>query len=193
MKRIAAIALAGTVALLAACGQPNPELAAIEAEMNSTLQRMAAMGATPERMAAYRDEMIDRAQEISLRQLSEGQASATGEPTEAEMRAVFERELGGIEDRAANLSDQCNNVSSTNDPMVGLACIAGMASQSSYAQVDITSFRKIACEKSSKPGWNCDYIIGISAAALNAFGGGGSEAQSKRFVKTDGQWIAFDY
>jgi hypothetical protein len=192
VKRILPVTCAATLIVLAACGQPNAELAAIEAEMNATLERMKAMGATPERLEAYRAEMIDRAQEISLRQTSQG-VTMTGEPSEAEMRAVFERELGGMNEEAHNLSSQCDNVRSTDDPMVGLACIAGMARQSAYAQVSIASFRKIACEKSSRPGWNCDYVIGISAPALDAFGGGASEAQSKRFVQTDGQWIALDY
>ena len=63
------------------------------------------------------------------------------------------------------MANQCNNVRSTNDPMVGLACLADMAGQSQYAQVGMSSFQKFGCEKASKPGYKCDYIIGVSAAA----------------------------
>lgn len=54
------------------------------------------------------------------------------------------------------MANQCDNVRSTNDPMVGLACLADMAGRSQYAQVGMSSFQKFGCEKASKPGYKCD-------------------------------------
>ena len=189
---IAVLAFAAT----AACGQ-DPRVAALQQQMQAELQQMVAMGASPEQMAAAQQQMAGRMQAMYASLATEQSAGmASGgypEPTEAEMRSVFEGKLDNAQARVDNMASQCDNVRSTNDPMVGLACLAGMAGQSEYAQVGMSSFQKIACEKSSKPGYNCDYIIGVSARALSAFGGGGSEAQSGRFIKSDGRWIMMEY
>lgn len=197
MKSLLPMIAAIAMATLAACGQTDPRMAALEQEMQAGMQQMVAMGASQAQIEAYRMEMIQKAQTLQASMASEQMAMmAPGgypEPTEAEMRSVFEGTLNNAKSRVDAMADQCNNVRSTNDPSVGIACLFGKVGQSQQAQVGISSFRKIACEKSSKPGYNCDYIIGVSARALSAFGGGGSEAQSKRFVKSDGRWIAMDY
>lgn len=196
MKSLLPMIAAAAMAMLTACSQ-DPRMAALEKEMQAGMQQMMAMGASQAQIEAYRMEMIQKAQTLqtsmATEQMSMMAPGGYPEPTEDEMRSVFEGTLGNAKSRVDAMADQCNNVRSTNDPSVGLACLFGKVGQSQQAQVGISSFRKIACEKSSKPGWNCDYIIGVSARALSAFGGGGSEAQSKRFVKSDGRWIAMDY
>lgn len=193
--RLAAAAALALVAT-AGCGQ-DPRVAALQQEMQAAMQQIAAMGASPEQMAALQTQMAAKMQALQTTLIAEQSAGMMpggyAEPTEAEMRSVFESKFDNVKSRVNSMESQCANVRGSNDPMVGLACLAGMAGNSQYAQVGMSSFRKIACEKSSKPGYNCDYIIGVSARALGAFGGGGSEAKTGRFVKSDGRWIVMDY
>jgi len=200
MKRMFVVAMFGVMAMAGACSPQNPQLAALEAEMQGQLATMALAGATPQQVEEYRAQMLQRAQTLMQQQPMQmagggfgGSPGGYPEPTEAEMRSVFEAQFGGVEQRVDDMKSQCDNVRSTNDPMVGIACLMGMAADQPSAQVGMSSFRKVGCEKSSRPGWNCDYIIGVHAAALSAFGGGGQEAQTRRFVKSDGRWIAMDY
>ncbi len=204
MKPLISMIAAIAVASLAACSQ-DPRMAALEQQMQAQLQQLMASGASPEQLAAFQANMMQQVQAMQAtiaQNQMEGMNAMAGlgmapggyaEPTEAEMRSVFEGTLDNAKARVDNMADQCNNVRSTKDPTVGIACLLGMVGQSQSAQVGLSSFQKIGCEKSSKPGYNCDYIIGISAAGLSAFGGGGREAQSRRFVKSDGRWIAMEY
>ncbi len=125
---------------------------------------------------------------------------AKGEPSESVMydmvKLRFDRQAAKIAETSAN----CERGPSGNDVVGAMVCLGAMATKGMGGgePVKITSFEKLGCGRASgKPGYVCDYMIGVSGGITSAMGptmaaiyGSGGAAQA-RFLKTKKSWIVF--
>jgi hypothetical protein len=141
-------------------------------------------------------------------------AQASGEPSEAEMRAAYEGRLNAINAHAQATAQKCNKREyrqGQGDPMLAMECLAyaasapgasrGGAARGGVArggvaapQFQASYFRKIACEKAQgEPGYYCDYSAGMNSnlnapPSMAGMMQRGSVSQA-RFVKRESGWL----
>lgn len=131
---------------------------------------------------------------------SDAEPLAKGEPSESEMYDLLK---GQFDEKAANIkaaNANCERGPSGNDVFGAINCLGIMAKKGMGAgePVKITSFEKLGCGRASgKPGFVCDYMIGISGGITTAMGptvaamyGSGGAAQA-RFLKSKKGWTVF--
>ncbi|WP_339922772.1 hypothetical protein [uncultured Cyclobacterium sp.] len=123
------------------------------------------------------------------------ETTASGEPTEAQMRFAIQSQVDLKNKKIEQISNtKLNKQNSMNLPLV----LGGMFLKD--AEVVLEYFRKITCEKSAnRGGFVCDYSIkksikgGVSGNMINSMmgdiGAGMADIETGRFVKTDEGWM----
>lgn len=137
--------------------------------------------------------------------------AASGEPSEADMRAAYERRLGGVNKYMGQTADQCRRGeykrapgAPQGDMALAIQCLAiagtgsaapGGAPGTAAPSMQATNFRKIACEKAQgEAGYWCDYTAGIAMnmpmlpRSMSSMMEQGAVSQA-RFVRTDNGWL----
>lgn len=123
------------------------------------------------------------------------ETTASGEPTEAQMRFAIQSQVDLKNRKIEQISNtQLDKQNPMNLPMV----LGGMFLKDT--EVVLEYFRKIACEKSaSRGGYVCDYSIkqkikgGVSGGMMDSMmgeiGAGMADIETGRFIKTNEGWM----
>ena len=119
--------------------------------------------------------------------------SAWAEPTEKEMRAAVQAQFNNVTEGYKETMEKCKNGSyNRNNPLEAMQCVAGGVMGNMV--MNITTFRKIACEKAQgKAGYLCDYAMGY--VANNPVADPYTRqpmAYQARFVNQGGRWLRLD-
>lgn len=118
--------------------------------------------------------------------------AAAAEPTEQDMRSAIQQQINRRYQNATALEQECKRMRESQNPYVAIGCLMGKTQK--MANISITSFEKIGCEKArAVPGYRCDYRVRLSTGGLlgplDNMGGG---INTKRFVNTSSGWELTD-
>jgi hypothetical protein len=97
-------------------------------------------------------------------------AGCSGEPSEADIRAVYEAEIA-----------------KTNEQMINLG---GEQAANLLGKSELHSITKLACKEADQTsGYNCDVEVDMSVPLL----GRSTQMRTRRFVKSDKGWVVIDH
>ena len=97
-------------------------------------------------------------------------AGCSGEPSEADIRAVYEAEIA-----------------KTNEQMINLG---GEQAANLLGKSELHSITKLACKEADQTsGYNCDVEVDMSVPLL----GRSTQMRTRRFVKSDNGWVVIDH
>lgn len=124
---------------------------------------------------------------------------AKGEPSESDMYDLVKEQFDAQARKIRQMAGMCKSGGS-NDPAAALLCLSGAMGKAVGAgdAMKITKFEKLGCERASgKPGYVCDYLVGVSGGVTRAMGPsmaaiyGDDGAAQARFLKSKSGWMAF--
>jgi TPR repeat protein len=126
--------------------------------------------------------------------------SATGEPSDPEMRAAIQDYLNGVNSGMDSTMAACERGAYQNDPVLAIQCLAMMATTGTSdfgmsPTVDIARFQKLGCaESDNQPGYVCDYVLGLNSSGAMGTGVLGQmmstgSATQGRFLPQSGGWL----
>jgi hypothetical protein len=127
-----------------------------------------------------------------------GQLSRDGGPSASAMYDALQGKLDAMNEQKRDIQAQCAtiNANSPQDPVLGVQCLQNMLfkSQGNYdQQAHITRLQRLECSKAvGKPGYICDYIVGLSVnVPLPPSMGQMMEGQTAeaRFLKMQNGWM----
>ena len=96
-------------------------------------------------------------------------AGCSGEPSEADIRAVYEAEIAR-----------------SNEQMINLG---GEQAANLLGKSELHSITKLACKEADQTsGYNCDVEVDMSVPLL----GRSTQMRTRRFVKSDNGWVVID-